>query len=115
MRNKALATGATQWLDDLPELVSSLAKEWSITVGRPYDDSTEAFVAEAALNDGTPAVLKLLVPRGGDAARNEITVLSLANGEGCALLLREDAKRGAAPRTARSLAAPTRAPDWGEA
>ncbi|MBJ7602767.1 MAG: aminoglycoside/hydroxyurea antibiotic resistance kinase [Candidatus Dormibacteraeota bacterium] len=105
MRNKALADGATKWLDDLPELVSSLEKERSITVGRPYDDSTEAFVAEATLNAGSPAVLKLLIPRGGDVARHEITVLRLANGEGCARLLKEDAERGALllERLGRSL------------
>jgi streptomycin 6-kinase len=95
VRNKALAMGAAQWLDDLPELVASLERDWSIVVGRPYDGATEAFVAEAALGDGTPVVLKLLVPRADDVARNEITVLRLANGEGCVRLLREDAARGA--------------------
>lgn len=94
VRNKALAVGAAQWLDDLPELVASLERQWSITVGRPYEDATEAFVAEATLSDGTPAVLKLLVPRAGDAASNEITVLRLVNGEGCVRLLRDDAARG---------------------
>jgi streptomycin 6-kinase len=71
---------------------------WSITLGRLYDGSTEAFVAEAVLHDGTPAVLKLLIPRDDDgaaAARNEITVLRLANGEGCVRLLRDDAARSA--------------------
>lgn len=95
VRSKALLAGAAQWLDDLPELIASLERQWSITVGRPYGDATEAFVAEATLQDRTPAVLKLLVPRDGEAARNEITVLRLANGEGCARLLREDAAQGA--------------------
>jgi len=93
VRNRALATGAKRWLDDLPELVGNLEREWSIAVGRPYDDSTEAFVAEATLDDGTPAVLKLLIRRGEQVARNEITALRLANGEGCVRLLREDAER----------------------
>ncbi|CAN5825907.1 hypothetical protein BH24ACT3_BH24ACT3_00390 [soil metagenome] len=95
VRNKALAVGATRWLDDLPSLIASLEREWSITVGRPFEYSTEAFVAEAALADGTPAVLKLLVPRAADAAGNEVTVLRLTNGEGCVRLLRDDAARGA--------------------
>ena len=42
-----------------------------------------------------PAVLKLIVPRGGDAAAHEATALRLAGGEGCARLLREDLERGA--------------------
>jgi len=103
--NKAIACGAAQWLDELPALVASLEHEWSIAVGRPYNDATEAFVAEAVFADGTPAVLKLLVPRAGDAARNEITVLRLANGEGCVRLLRDDEARGALllERLGRSL------------
>ena len=40
-------------------------------------------------------MLKLLVPRSSDAAGNEITVLRLTDGEGCARLLRDDAVRGA--------------------
>ena len=49
----------------------------------------------ASCADGTPAVLKLIVPRGGDAAAREATALRLAGGEGCARLLREDLERGA--------------------
>ena len=52
-------------------------------------------MAEAVCEDGAPAVLKLIVPRGGDAAVHEITVLRLAAGEGCPRLLRDDASRGA--------------------
>jgi streptomycin 6-kinase len=105
VRRKALAVGAAQWLDELPALVASLEREWSLAVGRPLDDATEAFVAEAMLDDGTRAVLKLLVPRAGDDARNEITVLHLTNGEGSARLLRHDAARGALllERLGRSL------------
>ena len=105
MRSKALASGATQWLDDLPALVASLERDWSIVVGVPYDDATEAFVAEATCEDGTRAVLKLLVPRPGDAAKNEITVLRLTSGEGCVRLLRSDVERNALllERLGRSL------------
>jgi streptomycin 6-kinase len=95
VRNKALEAGAESWLDDLPDLVADLAAEWAITVGRPYEGGTEAFVAEALLADGTPAVLKLLVPRHDDAAHHEIAVLRLTDGEGCVALLRHDADRGA--------------------
>lgn len=105
VRNVAVVAGAAQWLDDLPVLVRALEREWSIVVGCPFADATEAFVAEAALDDGTPAVLKLLVPRAGNAAGNEITVLRLTNGEGCVRLLRHDAARGALllERLGRSL------------
>jgi streptomycin 6-kinase len=94
VRAKAQA-GAAGWLDVLPDLIDSLERGWRIRVGRPYPDPTEAFVAEATLADGTQAVLKLMIPREGDDARNEITVLRLADGRGCARLLRADVTRGA--------------------
>jgi streptomycin 6-kinase len=105
VRQKAFAVGADVWLDDLPLLVAKLEQEWGIAVGAVYSNSTEAFVAEAMCEDGTPAVLKLLVPRSDDAAENEITVLRLSAGEACVRLLRDDAARGALllERLGRSL------------
>src|SRR5687768_5982596 len=105
VRNKALAVGASAWIEELPVLVQSIEAEWSITVESPMPGGTEAFVAEATLEDGTPAVLKLLVPRGAGVAANEITVLRMANGQGCVRLIREDAPRGALlmERLGRSL------------
>jgi streptomycin 6-kinase len=91
VRNKALAAGAARWLGELPGLIASLEQDWRITVGRPYPDATEAFVAEARPR----SVLKLMIPRAGDHARNEITVLRMAGGDGCARLLRADQDRGA--------------------
>lgn len=95
VREKAIAVGATAWLEALPELVSGIEADWGIAVGKAFPFSTEAFVAEADCADGSPAVLKLIVPRDGAAARHEATALRLAGGEGCALLLRADLERGA--------------------
>jgi streptomycin 6-kinase len=95
VREKALALGADAWLDALPSLVRSLEREWRIEVGRAYPEATEAFVAEAVRDDGTRAVLKLIVPRSPDAAAHEIVVLRLAGGAGCVRLLRDDVTRGA--------------------
>lgn len=95
VRRKALASDAEQWLADLDDLVAAISQQWGLTLGRVFQDGTEAVVTEATLRDGTPAVLKLLVPRGDDVATHEITVLRLANGEGCARLLRSDATTGA--------------------
>ena len=105
VRQKAAAVGAGEWLDELPLLVATLEREWGITVSTAYSDATEAFVAEAICQDGAPAVLKLLVPRSGDAAENEITVLRLTEGDGCVRLLRCDGARGALllERLGRSL------------
>ena len=105
VRNKAQLVGAGGWLDDLPDLVAEIEHDWLITVGRSFADGTEAFVAEATTADGTPAVLKLMIPRDTDDARNEITVLRLTNGEGCVALLRHDDARCALllERLGRSL------------
>lgn len=105
VREKALAVGAAAWLDGLPELIRAIEDDWDISVGQPYRGSTEAFVAEAACGDGTPVVLKLLVPRDRVAAAHEATVLRLADGEGCPRLLAEDVARGALllERLGRSL------------
>ena len=109
VRNKALAAGAAAWIDDLPELVGHLEREWQITVGRCYDAATEALVVEATRGDGTPAVLKLMIPRPGGHARKAITFLRLAGGDaggnGCVRLLRSDEGLGALllERLGRSL------------
>ena len=94
VRAKAERAGADDWLAGLPELIAGLERDWGISVGRAYSDPTEAYVAEAELADGTLAVLKLLVPRTGQAA-DEITVLRLADGAGCVRLLASDADRSA--------------------
>lgn len=94
VRAKAEQAGAADWLAGLPDLVAGLERDWGIDVGRAYPDPTEAYVAEAELADGTPAVLKLLVPRPGQAA-DEITVLRLADGAGCVRLLASDVGRNA--------------------
>jgi streptomycin 6-kinase len=95
VRNKARAAGAEDWLERLPALVSSLEADWSIAVGHPYEGGTEAFVADATRADGTPAVLKVLVPGTGNNASNEAAVLRLVGGDGCPVLYRHDPGQGA--------------------
>jgi streptomycin 6-kinase len=90
----ALAIGADGWLEELPELIRELERAWAIRVGQAFPDATEAFVAEATQQDGSPAVVKVLVPHGA-AAQHEITVLRLCAGDGCAALLRHDVGRSA--------------------
>lgn len=87
--------GAPEWVDQLPDLVAGLADEWEFTPGRQLEGGTESVVLDVSLTDGTPAVLKLLTPRDSQGAWNEITVLQLANGEGCPQLFRHDQTQGA--------------------
>jgi streptomycin 6-kinase len=95
VRNKAVMMGAPGWIEQLPDLVATLADEWEFTPGDPLEDGTESFVLEVSLANRIPAVLKLLIPRDFVAAGNEITVLELVNGEGCPRLFRHDRTRGA--------------------
>lgn len=90
VRAKALAAGAADWLDGLPSLIRDIEQRWSITVGHGLTGGTAAFVAEATLTDGRPAVLKLMIPRADGLAANEITALRLADGDGCVGLLAYD-------------------------
>jgi streptomycin 6-kinase len=95
VRNKARAAGVEGWLERLPALIASLESDWSIVVGHPYTGGTEAFVAEATRADGTPAVVKVLVPVSANEPWQEATVLRLAGGHGCPTLYQFDADRGA--------------------
>ena len=95
VRRKAELAGAGDWLERLPALIADLERDWSISVGQPFTDSTEAFVAEAVTAAGAPVVLKLVIPRAGNLAAHEITALRLADGHGCARLLHGEIARGA--------------------
>ncbi len=96
VRNRALAEGADDWIAGLDELTIALGEAWGFTLGTPHTDGTEAFVADVNLDDGTPAVLKLLVPRAvGGFDKSEAAFLRLADGDGCPLLHRHDPDRGA--------------------
>lgn len=93
---KAELNGTRTWVDALPALVAELERDWELVVGPALAGATEAYVAEATLDGGAPAVLKLMLPRPGfDAAGHEIAALLLAAGSGCARLLRHDVTRGA--------------------
>jgi streptomycin 6-kinase len=93
VRTTVVADGNESWLDELPRVVASLAQEWSLVVGPSFAGGHAALAVEATLVDGTPAVLKIGVP--GRDVGQEATTLRLANGEGCARLLREDVDRQA--------------------
>lgn len=95
VRNKAISLGAEDWLVDLPSLIIELEDRWNVTVGPSIEGGTESYVAEAVGVDGAQVVLKLLIPRGNDAASNEIKVLQIADGKGCVELLKSDEAMGA--------------------
>ena len=93
LRRTVASAGNESWLSELPDVVDSLAREWSLTIGSSLSGGHVALVVEATLADGTPAVLKIAVP--GQDIRPEALALRLADGRGCAKLLREDVGRKA--------------------
>ncbi|MGE5211277.1 MAG: aminoglycoside phosphotransferase family protein [Acidobacteriota bacterium] len=96
VRNRAISEGQVGWLDELPTIVGDLERDWSIEIGRIFDEGTEALVAEVTMADGGPAILKVLVPRRGAGVDDqEATVLRLVDGDGCPMLYRHDPARGA--------------------
>ena len=44
VRRKALAADAEQWLADLDDLVAAISQQWGLTLGRVFQDGTEALV-----------------------------------------------------------------------
>jgi len=95
VRSKATVVGAGRWLAGLDALVADVAERWGLALGRTYPDATEALVIAVELGDGTPAVLKVLLPRGDGVVEHELEVLRLAGGDGCVRLLDADEDRGA--------------------
>lgn len=93
--SKARAVGATEWLAALPGVIAGLEHDWGLQLGTPFAGATEAYVAPATMADGTPAVLKLLMPRDEADADHELAVLRIADGDGCVRLHRADPQRGA--------------------
>lgn len=96
LRKARIAVGEGAWLDSLPELVSAMASQWSLSIGRSCDGfGMNALVVEATTADGTAAVLKLAPPSDADKLALEATVLRLADGHGCVRLLDADIARRA--------------------
>ena len=95
VRRRVVADGNARWLDELPSVVQSLAQDWSLTIGASFHGGVNALVVEAAVADGTAAVLKIGVPDIRHELAFEAAALRLADGDGCARLLRDDLDRNA--------------------
>lgn len=93
VRRTVMADGNGPWLDELPGMVDSLAREWSLTIGPSLAGGHVALVVGVTRADGSPAVLKIGLP--GHNIAPEAMALRLADGRGCARLLDEDLRRQA--------------------
>ncbi len=96
VRRKAALLGEAGrvWLADLPHRIADYERRWSMKVGKPMPNGTEAFVADALGRDGRPVVLKIVMP-GVDPAVQELRTFRAARGRGCATFLCADEARNA--------------------
>ena len=96
VRRRAVSEGqdGLTWLSSLDDTLTSLEREWGITIGPALPGGTAAFVAQATTPSGDTAIVKLCTP-GAAAGRHEAEVLRRADGRGYARLLRHDPSRNA--------------------
>jgi len=78
------------WLDRLPEILRSVERRWTLSVGAPFDNNEVscAWVAPAVLADGTEAVLKMGMPH--LEAEHEAEGLRFWDGDPTVRLLADD-------------------------
>jgi streptomycin 6-kinase len=83
-----------QWLAALSPRVATLAKEWELELGAPFEDEVScSWVAPVRRRDGSPAVFKICLPH--LEAENESAALRFWNGDGAVRLLAADDAHGA--------------------
>ena len=96
VRQRALANGAVgrRWLEELPEILSSLAERWDLVLGRSFQSGTASIVTEAVMTQtGLPCVLKVAVPlemAAPDSFLRTVRVHQIAAGRGCVELIAHD-------------------------
>lgn len=95
VQQRAMSNGSAgrQWLNDLPELVTSLADQWGLVLGQPSRGGTASFVVAATDSSGRDCVLKVAMPLDiddRDSFARSVLVHQLADGRGCARLYEHD-------------------------
>jgi streptomycin 6-kinase len=95
VRQRVLHLGqrGERWLAELPDVIASLKRTWSITVGQALTGGTGSYVAPARTAEGGDAILKIAIPEVGFA--DELRVLASAQGHGYVCLLAYDREREA--------------------
>jgi len=95
VRQQAMANGSAgrAWLEDLPEVVATLAESWELALGAALSGGTASYVTAATNSSGRACVLKVAMPRamdGDDGFARSVRVHRIAGGCGCAELLAHD-------------------------
>ncbi|MET0695211.1 MAG: aminoglycoside phosphotransferase family protein [Propionibacteriaceae bacterium] len=87
-RARQLGEVGTAWLTELPDLIRTLERRWSIVVGPQLSDGNSAYVANARTSTGVDVVLKIPVPDG--VAPRQLKTLTAAAGRGYVRVLESD-------------------------
>jgi streptomycin 6-kinase len=107
-RLRSLGEVGERWLNALPQLVAELESVWRLRVEAPLPGASAAFVANAVMDDGRPAVLKVFLPVGAHGAasfHDELRALLAGGGDPYVEVYEHDVERGAMvlERLGRSL------------
>jgi streptomycin 6-kinase len=81
------------WLSRLPAIIAACARQWSVTLGRPFPNLRFNFAAPATRADGRPVVVKVCFP--DREFFTEAEALRLFDGRGATRLLAADLEQGA--------------------
>jgi len=76
------------WLDRLPAILDSCARQWGLTLGPPFPHLSYNYAAPAVRADGAPVVVKACTPSGEFPL--ESAALRVYDGRGAARLLEVD-------------------------
>ena len=87
---QSLDKAGAAWLGELPEIVSSAARKWDLTVGEAFPSGEFNFVAPATSADGGDAILKIAPPWPDGECFSEAAFLRHKSGNGCDRLLEQD-------------------------
>lgn len=94
---RALGATGSRWLEDLPDILASLATDWSIAYrGRALGGGSASYVTEAVTADGRTVIAKVALPAGVEGFspfEQELEALLLAGGDPYAELIRHDVSR----------------------
>ncbi len=78
------------WLGELPKITGTIAKNWSLNVGKPFANLSYHYVAPCICGDGSEAVLKIGFPEERLEFFSEVKMLRLYGGNGAVRILRSD-------------------------
>jgi streptomycin 6-kinase len=82
-----------RWLRQIPEIIASLERSWSIQVEPPFPGLSYNYAAPAYRADGTELVLKFGIPR--EEINREIEALRTYDGRGSVQLVASNPDQGA--------------------